>query len=86
MKWYNDYEQTIPKNEWPVNTNNRLKELIYIKKPKTKKEEWQLIWKYCPNVIDWLMYANDLCPPNEKKDCTKECKDCWHDAIWGGDE
>ena len=39
MKWYNDYEQTIPKNEWPVNTNNRLKELIYIKKPKTEKEE-----------------------------------------------
>lgn len=64
---------------------------MIISKQNTIQEEWQLIWKYCPHILNNLIIGG--CPSthdfkDSDKCCTGEikCKQCWHDAIWGDDK
>ena len=67
-------------------------EIMAISKPKTEKEEWQMIWRYCKLVMKYTI-EGPLCPHDlglsDRKELEGECgncQQCWHDAIWGGDK
>ena len=66
---------------------------MVMSEPKTEKEEWKMIWRYCKHVMKYTIEGpscpHDLGLSDSKElegKCDSNCYQCWHDAIWGGDE